>query len=51
MDICSIQSKRLKTYAEKISELILKGKMILHQLARIDPAEIAVLFTNAEIVS
>ena len=34
---------------EKVSELILKGKLRLHQLAGIDPAEIIVPFNNDEI--
>ena len=34
---------------EKVSELILKGKLRLCQLAEIDPAEIIVPFTNDEI--
>ena len=34
---------------EKVSELILKGKLRLCQLAGIDPAEIVVPFTNDEI--
>ena len=34
---------------EKVSELIIKGKLRLHQLAGIDPAEIKVSFTNDEI--
>ena len=42
-------SKKLKTYVEKVSELIIKGKLRLHQLADIDPAEIIVLFTTDEI--
>ena len=33
------QSKKLKTYIEKVSELILKGKMRLCQLVRMDLAE------------
>ena len=36
-------SKKLKTYVEKVSELIIKGKLRLRQLAGIDPAEIIVL--------
>ena len=36
---------------EKVSGLILKGKLIFCQLAGIDPAEIVVPFTNAEIAS
>ncbi|KAL6032267.1 hypothetical protein STEG23_036677, partial [Scotinomys teguina] len=43
------QSKKLKTYVEKISDLILKGKLILRQLAGIDPAEIVVPLTKEEI--
>ncbi|KAL6048456.1 hypothetical protein STEG23_026502, partial [Scotinomys teguina] len=43
------QSKKLKTYVEKISDLILKGKLRLHQLAGIDPAEIVVPLTKEEI--
>ena len=34
---------------EEVSELILKGKLKLHQLAGIDPAEIIVPFNNDEI--
>ena len=34
---------------EKVSELIPKGKLRLHQLAVIDPAEIIVPFNNDEI--
>ena len=45
------QSKKLKSYVEKVSELIRKAKMRLHQLAGIDPAEIVVPFTNVEIAS
>lgn len=45
------QSKKLKTYIEKVSELILKGKLRLRQLVGMDPAEIVVPFTNAEIAS
>ena len=45
------QSKKLKTYIEKDSELILKGKMRLRQLVRMDPAEIVVLLTNVEITT
>ncbi|KAL6030846.1 hypothetical protein STEG23_024726 [Scotinomys teguina] len=43
------QSKKLKTYVEKISDLILKGKLRLRQLAGIDPAEIVVPLTKEEI--
>ena len=42
-------SKKLKTYVEKVSELIIKGKLRLHQLAGIDSAEIIVPFTTGEI--
>ena len=42
-------SKKLKTYVEKVSELIIKGKSRLRQLAGIDPAEIIVPFTADEI--
>ena len=42
-------SKKLKTYVEKVSELIVKGKLRLRQLAGIDPAEIIVPFTADEI--
>ncbi|KAL6087981.1 hypothetical protein STEG23_022841, partial [Scotinomys teguina] len=43
------QSKKLKIYVEKISDLILKGKLRLRQLAGIDPAEIVVPLTKEEI--
>ena len=36
---------------ENISELFLKGSLILHQLTGMDPAETVVSFTNAEIAS
>ena len=42
-------SKKLKTYVEKVSELIIKGKLRLRQLAGIDPAETIVPFTADEI--
>ena len=42
-------SKKLKTYVEKVSELILKGKLRLCQLTGIDPPETVVPFTNDEI--
>ena len=42
-------SKKLKTYVEKVSELIIKGKLRLRQLAGIGPAEIIVPFTVDEI--
>lgn len=38
------QSKTLKTYIEKVSELTLKGKLRLCQLAGIDPSKIIVPF-------
>ena len=44
-------SKKLKTYVEKVSELIIKGKLRLCQLAGIDPAEIIVPFITDEIKS
>ncbi|KAL6036096.1 hypothetical protein STEG23_018017 [Scotinomys teguina] len=43
------QSKKLKTYVEKISDLILKGKLRLRQLAGIDSAEIVVPLTKEDI--
>ncbi|KAL6032047.1 hypothetical protein STEG23_025200 [Scotinomys teguina] len=43
------QSKNLKTYVEKISDLILKGKLRLRQLAGIDPAEIVIPLTKEDI--
>lgn len=43
-------SKKLKTY-NKVSELILKGKMRLPQLVGMDPAEVVLPFTNSEIAS
>ncbi|MBV2133725.1 DDE-type integrase/transposase/recombinase [Pseudomonas sp. MAP12] len=45
------QNKKLKTYIEKISDLILKGKLRLRQLTGKDPAEIIVPLTNEEISS
>ncbi|MGE9574186.1 reverse transcriptase domain-containing protein [Escherichia coli] len=45
------QNKKLKTYIEKISDLILKGKLRLCQLTGKDPAEIIVPLTNEEISS
>ena len=45
------QSRKLKTNVEKVSELIQKAKMRLHQLEGIDPAEIVVPFTNVEMAS
>ena len=44
-------SKKLKTYVEKVSELIIKGKLRLRQLAGIDPSEIIVPFTADEVKS
>ena len=45
------QNEKLKTYIEKISDLILKGKLRLCQLNGKDPAEIIVPLTNEEISS
>ncbi|MGE9501621.1 hypothetical protein ACQP3D_24730 [Escherichia coli] len=45
------QNKKLKTYIEKISDLILKGKLRLRQLTGKDPAEIIVPLNNEEISS
>ena len=45
------QNKKLKTYIEKISDLILKGKLRLHPLTGKDAAEIIVPLTNEEISS
>ena len=42
-------SKKLKTDVEKVSELIIKGKLRLCLLADIDPAEIIMPFTTEEI--
>ena len=42
-------SKKLKTYVENVSELIIKGKLRHCQLAGIDLAEIIVPFTYDEI--
>ena len=39
-------SKIFKTYMKKVSELILKRKLRLHQLAVMDPTEIVVPFHN-----
>ncbi|KAL6033485.1 hypothetical protein STEG23_016302 [Scotinomys teguina] len=44
-------NKKLKTYIEKISDLIHKGKLRLHQLTGMDPAEIVVPLTNEEVSS
>jgi hypothetical protein len=41
----------LKAYIEKISELIIKGRIRLCQLSGTDPAEIGVPLTNAEMMS
>ena len=38
-----------KSYVENVSELIIKGKLRLLQLAEIDPAEIIIPFNNDEI--
>ena len=45
------KTSKTKNYVEKVSELITKGKLRLHQLAGIDPAEITVPFTTDEIKS
>ena len=45
------QSKKLKTHMEKISELILKVRIRLHQLTETDPAELVVPLTNVETLS
>ena len=45
------KSKHLKTSIENVCELILKGKIRVHQLARIDPSEMVVLLMNTEITS
>ena len=42
-------SKNLKTCVEKVSELIMKGKLRLRQLSDIDPSKIIVPFTADEI--
>ena len=42
-------SKKLKTYVENVSKVIIKGKLRLNQLVGIDPAEIIVPFTTDEI--
>ncbi|KAL6091746.1 hypothetical protein STEG23_010248 [Scotinomys teguina] len=44
-------NKKLNTYIEKISDLIHKGKLRLHQLTGMDPAEIVVPSTNEEVSS
>lgn len=41
-------SKKNKTYVGKVSDLILKGTLKLHQLAGIDPAEIVVPFPKGK---
>lgn len=51
MNISTTQHKKLRTYLENVSELILKAKLKLHQLERIDPEEIVIILTNAEIAS
>ena len=52
MDFLNSQkSKTLKAYKEKISELIIKGRVRLHQLSRTDPHEIVVSLTQTEIMS
>jgi hypothetical protein len=44
------QSKTLKTYIEKTSELIIKVRRMLHQFSGIDQIEIIVPLTNADIM-
>ncbi|KAL6091210.1 hypothetical protein STEG23_017687 [Scotinomys teguina] len=44
-------NKKLKTYIEKISDLIHKGKLRLRQLTGMDPGEIVVPLTNEEVSS
>ena len=45
------QGKKLNAYMEMVSELLLKKKERLQKLVGKDPAEIVVLFINAEIAS
>ena len=45
------QSKKLKSYMEMVSELLLKKRERLQKLVGMDPAEIVVPFINAEIAS
>lgn len=45
------QGKKLKTYIEKISELIIRSRIRLHQMSGTKLAEIVVTLTNAEIIS
>jgi hypothetical protein len=51
MDFLSTQSKKLKAYVERISDLIIKGRIRLCQLSGMDQAYIIVAYTNAEIMS
>lgn len=51
MDLLSTQSKYVKTYVEKVSDLIINGRIRLCQLSEIDPAEAIVPYTNAQIMS
>ena len=44
------KKNQLKTYIEKISELVIKGQIRLYQLSGIDIAEIMIHYTNAEIM-
>ncbi|KAL6030268.1 hypothetical protein STEG23_031665, partial [Scotinomys teguina] len=44
-------NRKLKTYIEKISDLIHKSKLRLHQLTGTDPAEIVVPLTNEQVSS
>ena len=41
----------MKTHVEKLSELIIKGRIRLCQLSGTDPAKIVVTLTNDEIMS
>jgi hypothetical protein len=45
------QGKKLKTYIEKISELIIRSRIRFHQMSGTKLAEIVVTLTNAEIIS
>ena len=40
----------MKTYIEKISELIIKSRIRIYQSSGKDPAEIVITLTNAEIM-
>jgi hypothetical protein len=45
------QSKKLKTFIEKVASLIIKGRIRLCQLSGTNPVEIVALYINAEIMS